>query len=222
MAEQVKLYLGDCLDILPTLEAGSVALGFIDLPYGLGVADWDSRLSGREAIPIVRSKIIDGGSIYATCTAHILATMMSAIKWRRIIAWGKPNLPFRKGLNEWEWSTEFILWETLGDPRTFHKPEGEASRDYWRLPVENGFLNPDGFKHPARKPLALMMRIIEASTDEGDAVLDPFTGSGTTGVACVQTGRNFIGIEIDPGYFEIAKHRIEKAQQEMVQAEMTI
>jgi len=55
----------------------------------------------------------------------------------------------------------------------------------------------------------------------GDTVLDCFMGSGTTGVACVQTGRNFIGIEIDPGYYEIAKARIEQAQSEMVQLSFT-
>jgi site-specific DNA-methyltransferase (adenine-specific) len=66
--------------------------------------------------------------------------------------------------------------------------------------------------HPTQKPVAVMAWIIEHYTKPGNTVLDPFMGSGTTGVACVQTGRNFIGIEIDPGYFEIAKRRIEQAQ----------
>ena len=57
-----------------------------------------------------------------------------------------------------------------------------------------------------------MKRILLDYTHEGDTILDPFMGSGSTGIACVQTGRNFIGIEIDPTYFEIAKRRIEEAQ----------
>ncbi len=61
-----------------------------------------------------------------------------------------------------------------------------------------------------------MKWLIEIMTNPGDTILDPFMGSGTTGVACVQTGRNFIGIEIDPAYFEIAKRRIEQAQMQMV------
>jgi tRNA G10 N-methylase Trm11 len=67
-------------------------------------------------------------------------------------------------------------------------------------------------QHPNEKPLSLMLRLVRLCSGEGGSVLDPFMGSGTTGVACVQTGRKFIGIEIDPGYFEIAKKRISEAQ----------
>lgn len=66
--------------------------------------------------------------------------------------------------------------------------------------------------HPTQKPVLLINTLIQWVTNAGDTVLDCFTGSGTTGVACVQTGRNFIGCEIDAGYFEIAKKRIETAQ----------
>ena len=76
--------------------------------------------------------------------------------------------------------------------------------------------------HKTQKPLDIILDFVKASTNEGDTILDPFMGSGTTGVACVQTGRNFIGIEIDPDYFEIAKTRIEKTQNEMIQAELTL
>jgi len=74
--------------------------------------------------------------------------------------------------------------------------------------------------HPCPKPIKAWTWLVEKVTPPGGLVLDPFMGSGTTGVACVQTGRNFIGIEIDRGYFDIAKARIEKAQVEMIQAEM--
>lgn len=67
-------------------------------------------------------------------------------------------------------------------------------------------------QHPTQKPVRLLERIIALVTQPGDTIFDPFMGSGTTGVACVQTGRNFIGCEIDPGYFEIAKRRIAEAQ----------
>lgn len=70
--------------------------------------------------------------------------------------------------------------------------------------------------HPTQKPVTLMVWIIERWTNPGDTILDPFMGSGTTGVACVQTGRNFIGIEIEPKYFEIAQKRITEAQLQMV------
>jgi DNA modification methylase len=66
--------------------------------------------------------------------------------------------------------------------------------------------------HPHQKPLRVMRWLVDLCAPPAAAILDPFMGSGTTGVACVQTGRKFIGIEIDPGYFEIAKKRISEAQ----------
>ena len=66
--------------------------------------------------------------------------------------------------------------------------------------------------HPTQKPVALLEWLVKTYTNSGDAVLDNTMGSGSTGVACVNTGRNFIGIELDKGYFEIAKQRIEDAQ----------
>jgi DNA modification methylase len=71
-------------------------------------------------------------------------------------------------------------------------------------------------EHPTQKPLSLMKWCVDKFTDPGNTILDPFMGSGTTGVACVQLGRNFIGIEKEPKYFEIASRRIEQAQQQMV------
>jgi site-specific DNA-methyltransferase (adenine-specific) len=70
---------------------------------------------------------------------------------------------------------------------------------------------PGKVAHPTQKPLSVISPLIAASTSEGDTILDPFTGSGTTGVACVQTGRKFIGCEIDEKYVEIARKRIEAA-----------
>ena len=70
-------------------------------------------------------------------------------------------------------------------------------------------------QHPTQKPVRLLERIIALVTQPGDTIIDPFMGSGTTGVACVQTGRNFIGIEIDEGYFKIAEKRIKDAEMQM-------
>jgi len=74
---------------------------------------------------------------------------------------------------------------------------------------------PDRGLHPTQKPVALMEYLIKTYTNEGETVLDNTMGSGTTGVACVNTGRNFIGIEMDPGYFAIAQQRIEAARQSL-------
>ena len=71
-------------------------------------------------------------------------------------------------------------------------------------------------EHPSQKPIRLLTELIDKYTEEGDTILDPFMGSGTTGVACAQLGRKFIGIEIDKDYFEIAKKRIELAYSQTV------
>ena len=70
----------------------------------------------------------------------------------------------------------------------------------------------NGFLHPTQKPVDLLEYLIRTYTNEGETVLDFTMGSGSTGVACVNTNRNFIGIELDEGYFEIARKRIEEAQ----------
>ena len=77
------------------------------------------------------------------------------------------------------------------------------------------FVNTKVTKHPTEKPVALFSWILNRFTKEGDTILDPFMGSGTTGVACVQTGRNFIGIEINKDYYDIAEKRITEAQQQL-------
>jgi site-specific DNA-methyltransferase (adenine-specific) len=81
---------------------------------------------------------------------------------------------------------------------------------------------PHSYVHPTQKPVALLEYLIRTCTNEGETVLDNVMGSGSTGVACVNTGRNFVGIEKEPEYFEIAKQRIEAAQREMVQAQMAL
>ena len=78
--------------------------------------------------------------------------------------------------------------------------------------IQQDMKNKDKRYHPTQKPVELIEKIIQKSSNEGDTVLDPFMGSGTTGVACVNTNRNFIGIEIDEEYFKIAEKRIEKSK----------
>lgn len=89
---------------------------------------------------------------------------------------------------------------------------GAKSSVYHNGTTRYGYFGPSN--HPTEKPVTLVCQLIKDFSDNGDLVIDPFMGSGTTGVACVQMGRKFIGIEIDPGYFEIACKRIEAAQRQ--------
>jgi adenine-specific DNA-methyltransferase len=91
--------------------------------------------------------------------------------------------------------------------RPFNMRKGAQSTDVWDFDPVSGYAG----KHPCEKPLALMTHILETSTSDAQTILDPFMGSGTTGVAALQLGRKFIGIELDTGYFDIACKRIEEA-----------
>jgi len=98
-------------------------------------------------------------------------------------------------------------WELIQVARN-GRMNGNRNGSVWRFPI----VPQHSKEHIAAKPVELMCELIERFTQPGDTILDPFMGSGTTGVACVKTGRNFIGIEIDKGYFDIAQKRIEEAQ----------
>ncbi len=111
------------------------------------------------------------------------------------LVWDKGQRDFSLADGEMAWTNQDKAMRIFSYPRA-------------AMLKENGL-------HPTQKPIALMKWCIEMFTQEGDTILDPFMGSGTTGVACVQTGRNFIGIEIDEGYFNIAKKRIEQAQMQI-------
>jgi len=210
----VRLYRGDCLDILPTLEAGSVDAVVTDPPYNVGLnyastedrradyAEWCAqwfaelrRIAGRAPITISVGQ----------ANLSQWAIIAPPDWW---LAWWKPAAMGRcvVGFNNWE---PIALY---GRPR-------RQACDVIRACIVP---DPDVAGHPCPKPLEWATKQIEMLTQLGDTILDPFMGSGTTGVACVQTGRNFIGIEIDEGYFNIAKQRIEKAQAEMVQKELAI
>ena len=92
-------------------------------------------------------------------------------------------------------------------------PLGKNPDDVWQIPnVKHN--HPEKTQHPCQFPEALVDRLVLSMSNEKDVVLDPFMGSGTTGVACVNTGRKFIGIERDEGYFNIAKDRIDRAMEE--------
>ena len=95
------------------------------------------------------------------------------------------------------------------DPKKFNVffNKTDVSDDVWLSPKSEK----DRLGHPTQKPIKLMRRMVLGSTNEGDIVLDPFMGSGTTGIACKETGRDFIGFELDERYFSIAKKRIEQA-----------
>ena len=201
--ESVQLYLGDCLEILPTLVAGSADAVVTDPPYGNGTNYNGYKDTKEQLIKLVRTFMPEVLRI----TKRVLVTSGVANMWiypepTWTLSWVNPG-----GIGSSQWG--FSCWQPIlaygKDP---YLQDGLGRRPDTLFQRKNEV---DDNNHPCPKPTNVMRWIIERTTRQGDIVLDPFMGSGTTGVACVQTGRNFIGIEINPRYFKIAKERINKA-----------
>ena len=188
------LYQGDCMDILPTLAVGSVDAVITDPPYGCGKASWDEAFPVEwygQARRIARLvAIITGSSGLKDSIPLVGGDFVDVISARNLN--GMTRGPI--GFGNW-----------IGAVVACGKPApGPNAFDF----TVSGCMPP----HPSPKPLEYMRKLIFRLTAPGDTVLDPFMGSGTTGVAAIMEGRRFIGIELDPGYFAIAKRRIETAQ----------
>ena len=236
----VTLYLGDCLDILPILEAGSVDAAVTDPPYPNLKGGYDlSALENENWVGKAHNSMITVGDEWAAslewipeakriaalgmmvfCTYHSLPEVALAFpEWRRVmlLTWYKRNAP-PTGKNVPRFTCEYV-WCFAKRPGLQWDAFKTTMFDIPRLTAgcmasaERVVVGPTKqAAHPTQKPLALMLELLQVGAN---TILDPFMGSGTTGVACVQTGRKFIGIEIDPGYFEIAKKRIIEAQAQM-------
>ena len=220
------LYLGDCLEVMPTL--GKVDAVVTDPPYEertqkvigtLKRNDWrkSEEKINFQAIDGIRGKVaaslkpVCGGWIILFCTAEGVAPWRDVIeeneiKYKRACVWIKPDsMPQMNGQGPAN-GLEMIV--TAWNHNTHSKWNAGGKRGVYthctNQPDRTG-------KHPTEKPLPLMREIIQDFTNPGQTILDPFMGSGTTGVACVKLGRKFIGIELDEKYFDIACKRIEEA-----------
>ena len=223
------LHLGDCLDVMRDIPDGSVDMVCTDPPYrvfsggnksnpslskSLGGNDGKifqhNDISFSDWMPLVFQKLKPNSHAYIMTNVKNLFDLHSCaiscgFQVHNLLVWEKQNAT----ANRWYMKNcEYTLFLRKGDAfpiknmgsKTVHK-----------------FQNPIGCKlHPTEKPVDLMRLYIENSTNPGDTVLDPFLGSGTTGVAAANTGRRFIGIEMDPDYFTIAQARIQKAQADAI------
>ena len=204
LAEGVTLYLGDCREILPTL--GKVDAVVTDPPYGIAHTwkggskkkyGWGKAMDESAA----RNKW-DSAAPSVDTISQILACSTQQIIWggnyfdlpgsRCWLVWNKAERGFSLADAELAWTSLDSVVRVFDAPRI------------WSNRGENG----DGAEHPTQKRIDLMQWCIEKTKG---AILDPFMGSGTTGVAAVNLGRKFIGIEIEPEYFDIACKRIQAA-----------
>ena len=225
----VVLHNCDCLEYMKSMPDKSVDAVITDPPYGVDIASaTKGGIGGKRAK--IRQNIgcyedsADGlktlitkyfpqvrrlSDVVVVCSGIKTLMLYPQPEW--VVAWvyDNKNLFCPYGFNNW---TPILCY---GKDPYQQKRKGNAPLAV--LPdVIYDNTPPQKNGHPTPKPITFMRKmVLRFSTSEGDTIFDPFMGSGTTGVACVQTGRNFIGCEIDPNYFAIAEKRIKDAQLQM-------
>ena len=197
----------------------SVNKGDWDQSRGLE-ADHEFNLAWTAAC---RRVLKPAGTIWVSGTLHVypsvgMALAQNGFRLLNDIVWEKPNPPPNLGCRTFTHSTEVILWASRSGKGSRHRYTfnydemrrengGRQMKTVWRMKAPSAAEKRFG-KHPTQKPLELIRRCLRASTNTGDLVLDPFAGSGSTGVAALELGRRFIGIEIDPEFIDVSVKRL--------------
>lgn len=232
----IELHHGNCLDEMKKIESGSVDMILTDPPYGTTACKWDSIIPLEPMWEQLKRIIKPSGAIVMTAsqpfTTTLIASNMKMFKYCWV--WAKGNstgfqLAKKRPLKKHEDIVVFSKKQTTYNPQGL-LPYGKANRrgntgdnwsemksdkyvqDWTNYPTSIQFFKKDKGPHPTQKPVALMEYLIKTYTNEGETVLDFTMGSGTTGVACVNTNRSFIGIELDKNYFDIASARIAETE----------
>ena len=208
----VDLRLGDCREWIDTVSADAC---ISDPPYGIKYKQGgDRRILTKGSKRHVNVAIIGDDKPFDPAPL---------LRFPVVVLFGANNyadkLPASRGWVFWDKKPD-LGSNDFGDGELIWTNQSHVIRGYrhrWAGVIRDSE-NGQRSWHPTQKPVALMTYLIERYTMPGDTVVDPYMGSGGTGVACVRTGRNFIGGEIDPTYFAIAQKRIEQAQSQMVMA----
>jgi site-specific DNA-methyltransferase (adenine-specific) len=217
---RATLYLGDCREVLPTIDA--VDHVFSDPPYGKAEthAQHLSRVTLRDGTPAGHAlgfEGIEAEELYSFAAQWVVLArrwVVFSCEWKyahdlphlvRLGIWRKPD-----GAPQFTGDRPGTGWEAIA---ILHRAgrkrwNGGGKHAFWAVPKGAGV------GHPTQKPEPLLREWVQDFTDPNETILDPFMGSGTTGVAAVQMGRDFIGIEREPRYFDIACRRIEEAQRQ--------
>lgn len=219
-SESVTLYHGDCLEILPTLTAIDAVV--TDPPYGMNWETRTSRFSGGSA-SMKRGRARDWGPMAGDDAPFDPAPWL---QFPRVVLFGSNHFAARLPVGTtlvWIKRHPQLFGTFLSDAELAWMKGGHGVFCYSKQfppptrAIEHGgdASNPVGV-HPTQKPIGLMRWVLDrARVPTGAIVLDPYMGSGTTGIACIQTGRRFIGIEIDPTHYATACRRIANELQKM-------
>jgi len=237
----VKLLFGDCLDRMKDMPNGAANAVICDLPYGTTQNKWDSMipldLLWQEYARVCRGAVVLTASQPFTSLLVMSKPELFKHEWIWIKNRGSNFVnTVREPMKEHESVLVFSRGKWVYNKQMQNRTGGGVDRikygikhetnteNYGAIGAQQGQLTtkrvPSSWQkfncevglHPTQKPVALMEYLIRTYTNEGDTVLDNTMGSGTTGVACVHTGRNFIGIERDLDYFIVAQKRIREAE----------
>lgn len=233
----IDIKQGDCLELMKDIPDRSIDMVLCDLPYGTTRNKWDSVIPLNKLWEQYERIIKDNGAIVLFSqmpfSAELVHSNLKLFKYEWI--WQKDNgtgflnakkMPLKIHENILVFYKKLPLYNP--QMRTGFKPykckQGRHSTNYGayeqghitesngeRYPIDIIEFKKDSGLHPTQKPVALLEYLIKTYTNEGETVLDNCMGSGSTGVACINTNRNFIGYELDEKYFEIAKKRINEA-----------
>lgn len=241
----IKIWNGDCLELLKDIPDGSIELILTDPPYGTTACKWDSIIPLEPMWEQLNRIIKPNGAIVMTASQPFTTTLIASNMDGYCYSWvwnkkkagniflakvqpmkihedicvfsktGKmPNYyPIKVLRDKVKISKNYGTGEALGGNK---KPEAKIYKYTHKNPVSiitESNANQKGKQHPTQKPVALMEYLIKTYTDENETVLDFTMGSGSTGVAAVNTNRKFIGIELDRNYYNIAVNRINEAKE---------
>jgi len=239
----IKLFHGDCLQILPQFPQNSVDMIFADPPYFLsngGITchagkmvsvnkgTWDISRGIEENhkfnlawLNECQQVLTKNGVIWVSGTAHVIfsigfAMQQLGFKILNDIIWFKPNASPNLSCRYFTHSTETVIWAAKNQRsrHTFNYElmkqlsNGKQMRNVWEISPPQPKEKAHG-KHPTQKPLKLLERLLLASTNEDDVILDPFNGSGTTALAAVKLNRKYLGIEISEEFLDLTINRLQ-------------
>ncbi|MGL6198900.1 MAG: DNA-methyltransferase [Lachnospiraceae bacterium] len=231
----MKLYQGDCLQLMKNINDKSVDMILCDLPYGTTRNKWDAVIDAKDLWRECERIIKDNGAIVLFSQMPFTAELVCSNRrmfryewvWEKATATGHLNckkMPMKKHENILVFYKQLPTYNpqfTKGDPYTAKYSTHSSNygkqkdgivtvNDGFRYPIDILKYKNDKGLHPTQKSVDLLMYLIKTYTNKGELVLDNCMGSGSAGVACLHTKRDFIGIELEEKYFTIASERIDR------------
>lgn len=229
-----RLIQGDCLEVMKKIPDEAIDLILTDIPFniskannfktmkdrqgrnGIDFGEWDKQFNEFH-LSVLPSKLKPNGSLvvfHAFEQFYLLKCLFEQdLELKDRLIWEKSNPMPRNRDRRYINNIEMASWYVKKKSKwVFNRQSEKYDTCVLKYPSESG----GGYKrfHPCQKNLEMISELVKRHSNPNDLVLDPFMGSGTTGVATLNTGRNFIGIELDENYFKIAKERIEGVKHE--------